>query len=95
MPFNFCIVLVALFPIGYRLVPCYNTPVMAKTSAPKRGIGVIAFLREARNELRQVTWPTRATALRLTLIVIGISVAAGIYLGSLDYLFTQLMGLII
>lgn len=72
----------------------YNTP-MSDKKARKGGIGAIAFLRQARDELKQVTWPTRQTTMRLTLIVIGITIAAGIYLGGLDYLFTQLMGLII
>lgn len=68
---------------------------MSDKKAHKGGIGVIVFLRQARDELKQVTWPSRHTTVRLTLIVIGITVAAGIYLGGLDYLFTQLMGLII
>ncbi len=49
------------------------------------------FFSEARTELRHVNWPTRQEALRLTLIVIGISVGLAIFLGAFDYLFTSLI----
>jgi preprotein translocase SecE subunit len=48
-----------------------------------------------REELRHVTWPNKDRVIKLTLMVIGISFAAGLYLGGLDYLFTLLMGVII
>jgi preprotein translocase subunit SecE len=68
---------------------------MANQNTPKGGNLVIGYLKEVRQELNHVSWPTRREAIRLTLIVIGISLAAGLYLGGLDYLFTQLMGFII
>lgn len=51
---------------------------------------VIEFLKEARAELAKVNWPTRAQIMRNTLIVIGISVALAIFLGALDFVFSQL-----
>ena len=68
---------------------------MAKKSTPSKGSAVAGFLAEVRQELRQVTWPTRKEAFNLTAVVVGVSVAAGALLGALDYLFVQLMGLII
>jgi len=56
---------------------------------------MLRFLLEVKNELYKVTWPTRADTIKLTLIVIGISVAVGIYLGALDLLFTELLKLLI
>jgi len=49
----------------------------------------IGFVRESRDELRKVTWPSRQTTIRYTLIVIGASVAVGAIIGGLDFLFTE------
>lgn len=48
---------------------------------------IIAFLKEAKAELLKVNWPSRVQARNYTLIVIGISIAVAIFLGSLDYVF--------
>ncbi len=45
----------------------------------------ITFLRETYDELRKVIWPTRNEIIRLTAIVVIISVAVGIYIGGLDF----------
>ena len=47
-----------------------------------------AFLQESRQELRRVNWPTRQETVRLSLIVIGISLGLALFLGLFDYLFT-------
>ena len=49
---------------------------------------IINFLRAVRNELTKVVWPKRDAVIKLTIIVILISVIVGIYLGALDYGFT-------
>lgn len=49
------------------------------------------FLNEVRTELSKVTWPTRAETIRLTIIVVIISIVVGIYLGGLDLLFTEML----
>lgn len=53
------------------------------------------FVKEVRNELTKVSWPTRNYTIRLTLIVIAISIVAGIYLGGLDLIFTQMLKLLV
>lgn len=53
------------------------------------------FLGEVKNELYKVTWPSRNETIRLTAIVIGLSVAIGIYLGTLDFLFTELLKILV
>jgi preprotein translocase subunit SecE len=63
---------------------------MAKDKTLKKGNVVTSFIGEVREEMRHVTWPTRAEAIQKTVIVIGISVMTGVYLGALDYLFTQM-----
>lgn len=40
-------------------------------------------------ELKKVTWPTREQTLRLTVIVIGISLIIGVYIGIIDVLLTK------
>jgi preprotein translocase subunit SecE len=49
------------------------------------------FFEEARTEIRHVNWPTRAEAVRLTAIVIVISVGLAVFLGFFDWLFTNLI----
>lgn len=40
-------------------------------------------------ELKKVTWPTRKQAIRLTGIVIGISLIIGLYVGIIDVLLAK------
>jgi preprotein translocase subunit SecE len=56
---------------------------------------MFGFIKEVRNEIAKVTWPTRAETIRLTIIVIAISVVVGCYLGGLDLLFTQMLKLLV
>lgn len=49
------------------------------------------FIEESRTEIRHVNWPTRAEAIRLTTIVIGISLGLAAFLGFFDWLFTNLV----
>jgi len=53
------------------------------------------FLKEVQAELKKVTWPTREQAVRLTGIVVGVSLVVGLYIGVLDYILTKLVGLIV
>lgn len=55
----------------------------------------VVFLKEVRTELSKVVWPTRAETIRLTLVVIGISIAMGLFIGGLDLTFTKLTELIV
>ncbi len=51
------------------------------------------FFEEARQEFRHVNWPTRNEAVRLTAIVIGLSLGLALFLGLFDYVFTNLVKL--
>ncbi|SRR5579884_862331 len=55
----------------------------------------VEFFREAAAELRKVHWPTWEQARNLTLLVIAISIAVGMILGGIDYLFAKLFQLIL
>lgn len=48
------------------------------------------FLREVRVELMKVVWPTRDQTIRLTFIVILITVIVAFFVGGLDYIFTRI-----
>lgn len=49
------------------------------------------YLRESRAELSKVTWPTRAQAIRLTILVIIFSAILGLFIGIVDYFFVQIV----
>jgi len=69
---------------------------MAKDKkAVRRELGVIRYLRETRAELKKVTWPTREEAMNLTYIVLGVTLAFSVFLGLLDWIFTQVFQLIL
>lgn len=46
---------------------------------------VIDFLREVKVELEKVVWPTRAQTIRLTFIVIFITVMVAFFVGVVDF----------
>jgi len=50
--------------------------------------GLVRFSQEAWAELQKVTWPTRETVVRLTLIVVVISAALSMYIFAFDNFFT-------
>ena len=47
------------------------------------------FIREVISELKKVTWPTREETVKLTFVVIVISIIVGIFIGGLDSLFVR------
>lgn len=49
---------------------------------------IINFLKEVKEELGKVVWPTREQTIRYTVLVIIVAVAVGVFLGLLDYLLT-------
>ena len=56
---------------------------------------VSAFLQESKQELLRVNWPSRQETMRLTLVVVAVSLLVAIFLGALDFAFTQLLELFI
>jgi len=49
------------------------------------------YLKETRQELRHVNWPSRRETIRFTLLVLGISAVIAAFLGLLDILFRYLL----
>ncbi|MCA9375998.1 MAG: preprotein translocase subunit SecE [Candidatus Doudnabacteria bacterium] len=65
---------------------------MASNADAKKKSGlaaVVAYFREAREELQKVVWPTRKELYRHTWIVIAISLGVAALLGLLDLVLQQ------
>lgn len=54
----------------------------------------VQFIREVIAELKKVTWPTRAEVIKLTLVVIILSVSVGAFIGGLDITFLKITTLL-
>ncbi len=60
------------------------------------GLGRIpSFLKEVKAELGKVTWLNRQQTVRLTLIVIAVSLVVAVFISTLDFGFTKLMEIFI
>lgn len=57
--------------------------------------GIVDFLREVKVELARVVWPDRNTTIRLTVIVIIVTLAVGFFIGGVDYLLTKLLEIVV
>ena len=55
----------------------------------------ISFLKDVSVELKKVVWPTQSEVVRLTVVVIIISIAVGLFIGGLDFVFTKVMEVVI
>jgi len=62
-----------------------------QTVAKRRGLRLFRYLGEIINELRKVVWLTRREAAYLTVMVLIVSIIVGIFLGAIDYGFTELI----
>ncbi|OGH38091.1 MAG: preprotein translocase subunit SecE [Candidatus Levybacteria bacterium RIFCSPLOWO2_01_FULL_38_21] len=50
----------------------------------------VIFLKEVQEELKKVVWPTREEVIRLTFVVIAVSLIVGLFLGGADFILTKL-----
>jgi preprotein translocase subunit SecE len=55
----------------------------------------LGFFQDAIAEIRKVHWPTREQARNLTSLVIAVSLALGVLLGAVDYVFEKLFELVL
>lgn len=56
---------------------------------------ILTYLKQSREELRKVVWPSRQMTIQHTLLVIGISLAMAAFLGAVDFVFSKTLELII
>lgn len=50
----------------------------------------VQFIQEVITELKKVTWPTRAEVVKLTAVVIALSLIVGAFIGILDITFLRI-----
>lgn len=58
-------------------------------------MNVFSFLKEVKEELGKVAWPSREQTIRYTILVIIVAVAVGLFLGGLDYILTALTAVLL
>ncbi len=46
---------------------------------------LISYVKESKDELKKVIWPSRKETIKFTLLVIGVSLATAVFLGALDF----------
>lgn len=75
---------------------------MPRQAAPRivtresvRNIRPGQFIRDIMGELRKVSWPTREEVVRLTAVVLLISLAIGFLLGVLDMGFSRVLNVLV
>ena len=56
---------------------------------------VVTFLKEARVELKKVSWPTKDELIGSTIIVMIITIILAIFIGVCDYFLSKFIGLLI
>lgn len=56
---------------------------------------VLDFILSVKVELEKVVWPTPNNTLRLTVIVILVTVTVGFFLGGVDYLLTKALEIVL
>ena len=56
---------------------------------------IIKYIKDSKEELKKVVWPSRKELLNHSLLVIGISLGVAAFLGIIDYILTQILNLII
>lgn len=70
---------------------------MAQTKTESKGTkkasnqpnALTKYVRETRGELLKVTWPTWEESRRLTVIVLVVTIAMAVFLGLLDFIFSN------
>ena len=64
----------------------------AEAAKKKRGFRLFTYFGEIYAELKKVVWLTRREVVYLTGLVLVVTIIAGIFLGALDFGFTELIG---
>ncbi len=69
--------------------PSLSKPDITKTAGP------VIFLKEVKEELDKIVWPTREQTIRYSILVITVAVVTGAILGAFDYGLTLLTNYLI
>ena len=68
---------------------------MGRSAPLREENALIRYFKDTRAEIAKVTWPTREEGLRLTWVVLVVTILATIVIFSIDFLFGFLISLII
>jgi len=68
---------------------------VAEKTKEKKDSKIVQWWHQTVGELRRVSWPTPQDALRLTYIVLIVMAGMSILLGLLDFVFSQLITLLL
>lgn len=66
-----------------------------KITMPQFGSSPVKFLKEVRTELKRVIWPSKQDVIKMTTIIVVVSLIVGLFIGVLDFIFTKLMQIIV
>lgn len=55
----------------------------------------VSFLKEVQDELKKVVWPTRDEVIRLTVVVIFVSLVVGAFLGGIDIVLAKIVEILL
>jgi preprotein translocase subunit SecE len=55
----------------------------------------VRYVGEIASELRRVTWPTRQETMRLSVMVISVAAAIGLFLGIVDLAFARILDVLL
>jgi preprotein translocase subunit SecE len=66
-----------------------GAPTRATRQSTRQRVGPLQYLREVRDEMRKVAWPTRPEVVRYSIIVTACVVTYMIYVGGIDYVMAQ------
>ena len=58
-------------------------------------MGFFNYIKETKTEMKHVTWPTRSQTISFTVIVIILSLITASFLGFFDYIFAQVIKLLV
>ena len=56
---------------------------------------MLTFIKESFAEFKKVQWPTKKQTVRLTVMVIGVSLIVAIYVGLLDLGYEEILNLVL
>jgi preprotein translocase subunit SecE len=56
---------------------------------------LLNYVKASVEEMKKVTWPTKKETYNYAMLVIAISIAVALFLGGLDYIFSNVLKLIL
>ena len=67
--------------------------VSRSSSVPRSDNAIVRYFKETRAEIGKVTWPTREEGIRLTVVVLIVTIISALVLFAVDSLFSYLVTL--